>query len=109
METKLNIVSFYLPSIFISEKIKETLKNKNITVNNRIDHENVFLQWVIDWLRVEKKIHISIDWCKDIYVTRWFSFIDEVGPKRGKVIISDNFNSYEECQEAAILAALELV
>lgn len=107
METKLNIGSFFLPSLFISEKISEVLKNKNITINNRIDHENIFKQWVIDWLRVEKNIHIIIEYDK-LSIKRWSYVFKDISSFAG-VYSEKEYENYEECQEAAILAALELV
>lgn len=107
METKLNISYFFLPSLFISEKISEALKNKNITVNDRVDHQNVFKQWVIDWLRTEKNIHIIIEY--DRHVIKQWSYILNDILSFASVYSHVDYDSYEECQEAAILAALELV
>lgn len=107
MENKLNIVSFYLPSLFISKKISEILKSKNITINNRIDHENIFKQWIIDWLRVNKNIHIIIDF--DRHVIKQWSYILNDILSFASVYSPIDYDNYEECQEAAILAALELV
>ncbi len=107
METELNISYFFLPSLFISEKISEVLKNKNITVNDRVDHQNVFNQWVIDWLRVKKNIHIIIEYDK-LSIKRWSYVFKDISSFAG-VYSKKEYDSYEECQEAAIIAALELV
>jgi len=111
MENNLNIDLFYLPSLFISEKISEVLKNKNITVSNGANCSNVFKQWIIDWLRVEKSINVSVNSASRkkllTFHNSWYYFIDSF--KRDNLITSEHFKTYEECQEAAILAALELI
>lgn len=115
MGTKLNIYSFGLPSLFISEEIRLKLKDKNIWVNDRFPHENIFKQWVIDWLRVEKNIYIAIGWSSKKNIegnnTWWYSVgkIGELNQFANSETYQQGYNSHEECQEAAILAALELV
>jgi len=64
---------------------------------------------VIDWLRDEQNIFIQI-MCKRASNTPWWYVV-----KRSykttftEVLAQQTYISYKECEEAAILAALELV
>ncbi len=114
MVNRINIM--LLPTNYISENIVRKLHEKDVyfygTSLNALTN-----QTLIDWLRIQKNIHVDIGWLhNENGGAMWYFHVSKINITNDSIFeVRDDlsplyqFNTYEECRDAAILAALELV